>query len=350
VIRIDPTADRRWDAYVAGHPRGAVWYSAAWIDTLARTFGFRPVHLACPDDRNLRGVLPLLLVTSPITGRRLVSLPFSGPAGPLVDSPSGELDLLAAAQAAAAELGCRYLELRCHGDAPEWSGYQVERRHVVTETRLERPVDELWAALRPSVREAIRCSHKAGVTVEQSDDPRHLETFYRLFAETSRKHGLPPQPRSFFDHLWNRMRPGGGLRLFLGRWRGEVINAKIVLTFEREATSLYVGIDYRRLALCPVKRINWECLRWATEAGYERISWGFTPLANSGLRHFKRGFAARERPYDYRYHPRSGAASRLQRFFIDRDRRFGQLACAALGALPKPVLSLAGRLAYRHVA
>ena len=71
IVRIDPLADPRWDEFLATHPRGSVWHSSAWVRVTQRTYGYRPAHLAFERDGALEGILPLVLVDSRLTGRRL---------------------------------------------------------------------------------------------------------------------------------------------------------------------------------------------------------------------------------------------------------------------------------------
>src|SRR5688500_14673472 len=86
IIPIDPSADERWERFLGTHPLAHFCHTSAWLEVLKRTFGYQPAHLAYEHDGKLLGVLPLVAVRSRFTGQRLVSLPFSGPAGPLGSS------------------------------------------------------------------------------------------------------------------------------------------------------------------------------------------------------------------------------------------------------------------------
>ena len=52
-----------------------------------------------------------------------------------------------------------------------------------------------------SVRRAIRKAEKSGVTVAVSRELDAMKIFYSLQCKTRRKHGLPPQPFSFFRNI-----------------------------------------------------------------------------------------------------------------------------------------------------
>ena len=122
---IDPLADPRWDKFLQKHPRASMFHSTAWLEALRRTYGFRTVaYTTSADGEDLENAIVFCQIESWITGRRLVSLPFSDHCDPLVDTnvdtkedSNGESnedrDLLAAALEREFELErWSYFELR----------------------------------------------------------------------------------------------------------------------------------------------------------------------------------------------------------------------------------------------
>src|SRR5213594_1479598 len=92
--RIDPLADPRWVEFVERHPRASVFHTPGWLETLRRTYGYEPVAYttASPGAELTNGVV-LCRVASRITGRRMVSLPFSDHCEPLVEGPEERKEL-----------------------------------------------------------------------------------------------------------------------------------------------------------------------------------------------------------------------------------------------------------------
>lgn len=349
IVAIEPARDPRWDEFVLRQPGGSLWHDSAWIDSLESTYGYRGAHRAALENDRLVGVMPLLLVASRLTGRRLVSLPFSGPAGPLAERPEIAVELVDAAREIAERSAIPLLDVRLEASHPPWEGFVARRTTVLTSTALSRSADELWNDLRPTLRDDLRRARRLGLTAGSSRERAGLDEFCRLFLQTSRRHGLPPQPRAFFENLWDRFGPAGRIRLFTARRDGRVVNAQVVLLHGRSATALYVGTDYAEIRLGPVKLVDWECLRWASEEGLERFEWGPTDVTNHGLRFFKRGFAAVERPFEYRYAPAPGLVGSLQRLFADQEHRLGRAARGLLARIPSPLLERVGQIGYRHV-
>ncbi len=101
-----PLRDPRWEALVGRHPHSSVFHSGNWLRTLRNVYGYELVVVTtCSPDSPLTNGLLFARVNSRLTGRRLVSLPFSDrrtPAGKAgaayvdarlhqTESPRGEL-------------------------------------------------------------------------------------------------------------------------------------------------------------------------------------------------------------------------------------------------------------------
>ena len=83
---IEPLKDLRWEPFLARHPRASVFHSSAWLAALHRTYGFQPIaYTTSSAGEDLENAMVFCRVESWLTGRRLVSLPFSDHCEPLVD-------------------------------------------------------------------------------------------------------------------------------------------------------------------------------------------------------------------------------------------------------------------------
>ncbi len=91
---IDPLRDPRWAALVESHPRSSVFHSTNWLRTLQTVYGYEPVAITTsPPGADLTNGLVFCRIESWLTGRRIVSLPFSDHCAALVDSQD-ELDVM----------------------------------------------------------------------------------------------------------------------------------------------------------------------------------------------------------------------------------------------------------------
>ena len=122
---IDPLTDPRWRELVQRDPRASAFHTPEWLDALRRTYGFVPVVYAT-DDRDVGNAIPFCAVASWLTGRRLVSLPFSDHCQPLVDDPSRLRDILDQVTADARRSGWRYVQIRPRLRGASVSGFGRE--------------------------------------------------------------------------------------------------------------------------------------------------------------------------------------------------------------------------------
>src|SRR5262245_12716535 len=74
---VDPVLDPHWDSMVQEHPRCTIFHTSNWARVLCKTYSHRPVYLTFSDGKRIKAIVPLMEVSSPITGRRGVGLPFA---------------------------------------------------------------------------------------------------------------------------------------------------------------------------------------------------------------------------------------------------------------------------------
>ena len=93
LFALDPLRDERWRKLVHGHPAASVFHSTEWLSALRLAYGYEPVVYTNgdPSSQSIASGIVFCKVRSWLTGRRLVSVPFSDHCDPLVES-SAELD------------------------------------------------------------------------------------------------------------------------------------------------------------------------------------------------------------------------------------------------------------------
>ncbi len=110
---IEPLKDSRWDRFLAKHPSASVFHSSPWLAALNRTYGFQPIaYTTSAAGEELENAMVFCRVESWLTGRRLVSLPFSDHCEPLVDSAEDQDVLTTALMRKVDRERWSYLELR----------------------------------------------------------------------------------------------------------------------------------------------------------------------------------------------------------------------------------------------
>jgi len=68
IVKIDPIADKRWQAFVERHPRASVFHTTEWLEALRQTYGYQSFAYAHADaNGDLRGAVLLCEIKSWLT-------------------------------------------------------------------------------------------------------------------------------------------------------------------------------------------------------------------------------------------------------------------------------------------
>jgi hypothetical protein len=308
-----------------------IFHSEEWMQVLEETYGFERVS---------GGPLPLMEANSLLGGKRGVSLPFTDECPPVVSSR----EEFGKAWNGALELGrdrnWKYLEVRGGKEwLPEAPASLRFYRHTLDLTGGE---EALFGLLDGSVRQAIRKAEKTGVKVERAQGLEGMRTYYRLHCRTRKKHGLPPQPWSFFLNIQRHLMSKGLGVLVLARI-DQIALAGAVFFYGKDAVYKFGASDESRQQARGNNLVMWEGIRWLAAQGCERLDFGRTSLENEGLRRFKAGWGSREGLIEYVKYDVRGS-----RFMVDKDRASGWHN-QIFSRMPMALLRAAGAVLYRQM-
>jgi hypothetical protein len=100
VYSLNPLADRRWAGFVQRQPLASVFHTTGWLEALHRTYGYEPIaYTTSAPAADLTNAVVLCRVSSWLTGRRMVSLPFADHCEPLVERLEDREAIFSALQA-----------------------------------------------------------------------------------------------------------------------------------------------------------------------------------------------------------------------------------------------------------
>ena len=99
----------RYRRYVGSSAHTSVYHTLEWLTLLRRTYGYRPYHLLAESGGQIRGVLPLFLVSSWFRGKNLIGLPFSHAVGMACEDESAGQALIREADRLADRLGVGFV-------------------------------------------------------------------------------------------------------------------------------------------------------------------------------------------------------------------------------------------------
>jgi hypothetical protein len=339
---LNPLAVADWDRQLLLLPGAGFFHSSAWARVLHDTYGFQPMYQAVIESGRIRALLPLMEVDSWLTGRRGIALPFTD----LVEPPCADADtfrqLFDGALALAKTREWKYFE--CRGGKkwlPDVPASTTFLRHTL-DLGLGEPA--LFASFEDSVRRAVRKAERGNLQLEFSQSAESMQAFYHLLCRTRRRHGVPPQPYSFFANIQRHVLAGNQGWIVLARQGQIPVAGGIFFHFGRHAIYKFGASDETQQQLRANNLVMWRSIQHYTREGFTSFDFGRTSLTNEGLRKFKLGWGTQEETVEYVRHD-----GRSSTFVTARDEAQGWYN-RVFRALPMALSRLAGTALYRHIA
>lgn len=320
----------------------------AWLEMITSLYGYTPIQLTTTSSSGkLTGFLPLCYMHSPLTGRRLVSLPFSDYCPLLAEDETSANQLVDQAIELARQKRVRYLELRTGlnevlAGRTDLAVGNLYARWLVP---LAPDPDLAWARLRPTARRKVKKARSHGIQIRLAETRAEMREYYRLHLLTrTKKHGMPAQPLAFFLRLWDAFAPAGQLHLELAEYEGQIIAAHITALAGTGTRYLYGASDERFHELGAGYLLTWEAIVRGGKLGYQELDLGRTAYESPGLMQFKRSWGASEQASPYYYFPAiAGLAS------TPESSRTYQLLTTCWRRLPLRISAPLGGYLYRHL-
>lgn len=334
--------------FVERQAKETFYFNQAWLDLISRLFGYEVIPLTTTNGAGeITGFLPLCYMQSPLTGRRLVSLPFSDYCPLLATDEASANDLVDQAIALAQAKRVKYLELRTGSN--EVLAQRSDLRGGDLYVRWLKPLnpdtEAMWSSIAKSARKMIKKAQKLGVQARLAQQREDIEEYYRLHLLTrSKKHGMPSQSRRYFYELWDTFAPSGTMQLWLAEYQGQIISSSISFASGTTIRFAYRSSDERYLHLVPNHLLIWTAISWACAKGYEMLDIGRTACDNTGLMDFKRQWGTIQEPLPYYYYPQmAGLATTAESSWKYR------LLTSCWKRLPLQVTGPLGGYLYKHM-
>ena len=342
---IDPTGDPRWDAFVDQSPLASPFHHSSWANVLIDSYDYEPrYHILERGERIVAG-WPAMLVSSRLTGTRLVSLPFADYCPPLASSDE-DTTLLAEAMLTDAErLNASRVEVRGWpaGLRPVSSlvasgGYV---RHVID---LRGGLDATRSRLSDNARRSLKKARGFGVSTRLAEGDEDLDRFVELNLSLRRKHRMLPQPRRFFESVWARLiQPGRGYVLFAERER-RPLAALLCLRQGLVTLDKFAVNEQSQNQFRGSHAAMWAVIEREIHRGASWYDMGRSDASADSLHRFKEQWGGQKSDATYYFHPAAGGVTTedpkgMKKLGLDT---FARVA-------PDALFKAAGNLLYRHI-
>src|SRR5947207_14349178 len=340
-ILLNPLLDGKWENAISAHPDATIFHSTAWARVLVDTYGHRPCYVQISLNGGMLALVPMMEVQSVLTRSRGICLPFSDYCAPLTFSSFGHELVAQKLQQIARERRWSYFELRGHSILP--INVPASESYYGHFLDLRVGSKALFSNFSSSVQRAVRKAQRSGLNVSIQSSPDAIAQFYKLHLRTRRRHGVPPQPQSFFINIQRHLINAGFGFIVLVECQKAPIAAAMFFKLGRHAVYKFGASDERLLELRANNLAMFEAIKHLAEGGAETLHFGRTDKENQGLRRFKLSWGATEEEIGYaRFEMASGSWKHSR----DSRSRFHK---RIFRALPASLNRLAGAMIYPHL-
>lgn len=344
--QIDPLSDLRWRSFVERHEEASVFHSCEWLAALHQTYGFKPeVLTTSPPGLDLQDGIVYCRMKSWITGRRIISLPFSDHCEPLLKEASQLPMFINALEMDMKRSKSRYVEVRAIKCYEEESSCRSGDRYCLHRIDLTYSLEQLFNGLhRDSIRRKIRRAEREKLVYKDGCSRILLEKFWLLYVQTRKRHLAPPQPIEWFYNLLDVF--GESIKIRIAEKGGRPVAGIITLQHKNILVYKYGASDVKFNNLGGVHLLFWKSIE---EAKADKLAWfdlGRSEYSNTGLITFKDRWGAQRTELKYMRLP-----ARLHKELCEgekNDETQWKLARRLTAVLPNKLFCLIGAALYRH--
>jgi hypothetical protein len=344
VYKFDPLTDSRWPGFLARHPEASIFHTKEWLDALRLTYGYKPIAFTTSQGEELSNAVVFCQIQSWLTGRRLVSLPFSDHCQPL----AAGRDLQTILEYLHSQRGAerlRYTELRPLADSDlvgaetDFGSSEVFSFQMIN---LRPELNVIYRGFHDScVRRKIKRADRENLVYEAGRSEELQQKFRQLLLLTRRRHKLPPQPASWFRNIVRSL--GEMVTIHVLSKDSLPVASIVTLNYKKSLVYKYGCSDAQFNSLGGTPLLFWKVIQQAKETGAEVFDLGRSGYEDPGLIAFKEHLGAVSTELRYYRNP-------LPRVKAEPSKPgTPSWAREALALLPDSLLAGTGQLLYRHL-
>ena len=343
IYQIDPARDERWDGFLETHPEASIFHTRGWLEALRRTYGYIPIAFTTsPPGCPLTNGLPFCQISSWLSGRRLVSMPFSDHCAVLVEDSEQLKCLLGYLRDKSALEKWRYIELR-PTDPIVRDGTVFDKSEVFFLHKLELSpsLEDIFQTFhRDCVQRKIQRAVREGLVCEEGRTDFLLTKFYHLLLMTRRRHGLPAQPARWFQNLVACL--GEKVKIRVASKDGHPVAGIFTLRYKHGLVYKYGCSDHRFSNLGGTQLLFWRAIQEAKTEQISEFDLGRSGCDKPGLVAFKDRWGAKRSQLAYFRYPAKSARSLS-------EARQALISKYIWSHAPSGMLAAAGRAIYKHM-
>ena len=282
---INPLLHRVWDQWVLKAVNGSFFHTQAWAEVLHATYRYKPVYFTILRNDEIYSLIPILEIKSRLTGKRGVSLPFTDYCEPIAGSKTDFDQMLGVITDYARNSNWKHVEIR--GAAFYLKEFPAYDAYYLYHLKLNRSEKEILKDFRSSTRRNIKFAVKQKVRIEFANSLQAVRYFYHLMCLTRKRHGLPPQPFSFFYNIYRFILAEDKGFIVLASSNKHLIAGALYLKFSKKGIYKFGASDMKFQDLRANNLVMWSAIQWFLKNGFEEFDFGRTEIDNHGLNQFE---------------------------------------------------------------
>ncbi len=311
-IKIDSEANE-----LIGNPSLALPQSYKYIDLLCKVYGHKPYFAKQYNNNKVTNILPFVVVSMPILGKKIVSLPYDGSYGDCIklSDTDASVELYEAIMKFAKDNCIKHIDIRTRDSNHrilKGLNFNDNIDLVISEICLDYiKENNKYIKKRKS---DMRLARNHGLHIDISSDFKDMVTFYIIMSKNMRRYGTPMYPFSYFKHLWNDL--GKGELLLIKGMSGRKMISGILLFQGKEISIIkYSAALPEYMKMRPYASMNWKAIDICMENGCKALNMGTSLFNGTGLIKAKEGFGAKTVPlvsYTYDFNKKIPSLSKYR--------------------------------------
>ena len=336
---INPIDSRGWDDLLVSSREYTFFHTTAWAKVLWETYHYRPLYFTLHNGNKLLALIPMMEVKSIFTGLRGISLPFTDFCEPITAKGIHVQDIIEFVKEYGRKRGWKFIE--CRGG--HYSGITAETSFYRHRLNLTLGTEQIFSRLRSNTRRNIKKAMREGVEVDICRSLESVKEYCRLHYMARKRHGIPPQPRSFFKKIYEHIISKNMGLIALASYGKRNIAGSIFFNFKDKSVYKFGASDSKYQHLRASNLVMWEAIKFYAQNGCQSLCFGRTALDNIGLRRFKAGWGTDEQIISYyKYDLQQNVFVTETSLLRNSHRRIFRL-------MPIPLLKVLGSLLYKHI-
>lgn len=273
--QIDPGA---WDDYLERATGASPYQLWGWKDVYESVYGLQTFPIAAYSNGDISGVLPLIYVNSPLTGRYLTS----PPGGIVFENEEASRMLFEQGIKLAEKFDVQYLVIRDSEKQISSSKVSTVDGQCAFILDLEDFADEEFGSLSRKTRQKVNRAHREELKYQIGI--KQMDEFYRVYLQAMRERGTPTQGVDFFKSVLDKF--SSRSQLIVIYWKNEIVGGGFVIDFADTLYCAWSALLQDYYSLYTSYMLFWASIEQALRLEKSTINLGRSTV-DSGPYHFK---------------------------------------------------------------